>query len=153
MVMVVVTVASVASAQDDDDTMKASEAIIAQETAFLNAWASGNPLGHLSGFADDMTYFDDIGASDLLDGKRAIESYFGTLVGKIAPHHYEMVDPNVQLYDNVGILTLHYRGWMEDGTVLPLWKATSVYHKTGDDWRVVHAHWSLVKSAPAAEGN
>ena len=28
-------------------------------------------------------------------------------------------------------------------------KATSVYRRVKDDWRIVHAHWSLVKEPQA----
>jgi len=58
---------------------------------------------------------------------------------------YELVDPRVQVYGDIGILTLHYKASAADGAPLALWKATSVYRRTGSQRRIVHAHWSLVK--------
>lgn len=126
---------------------KALEAILAQERRALDQWSSGNPLGYLEIDADDVTYFDDIQASQRIDGKGEMKTYLESLAGKVPPHRYEIVDPKVQLYGDVGILTLHYQGTLEDGTPLPLWKATSVYRMAGDEWQIVHAHWSLVKAA------
>ena len=55
--------------------------------------------------------------------------------------------PRVQLFEDIGILTYRYVPTMPDGETGTLWKATTVYHLSGDDWRLVHAHWSLVKAA------
>ena len=54
------------------------------------------------------------------------------------------VDPKVQVYGEVAILTLQYHATV-DGQPGPPWKATSVYRMINDDWYAVHAHWSLVK--------
>jgi ketosteroid isomerase-like protein len=124
----------------------ARQAIVAQERRALTQWAEGNTLGYLDVDADDVTYFDDIGAHSLINGKEAMRAYFTSLRGRIPPHRYEMVDPNVQLYGNIGILTLRYRASTPDGTPLAQWKASSVYRRDRGEWRIVHAHWSLVKS-------
>jgi hypothetical protein len=58
-----------------------------------------------------------------------------------------LLDPKVQLYGDVGILTLRYQTYALDGKVGAHWKATSVYHRAENDWRIVHGHWSLVKGA------
>jgi len=128
---------------------QAAEAILAQERRALDQWSMGNPLGYLEIDADDVTYFDDIRASQRIDGKSEMKTYLETLVGKVPPHSYEIVDPRVQLYGTVGILTLRYQAASEDGTPFPAWKATSVYRKVGDEWQIVHAHWSLVKEPTA----
>ena len=122
-----------------------AQAILAQERRALDHWAAGNPLGYLDVDAADVTYFDDIGAQSRVEGIEAMRSYFTSLKGKIPPHKYEIVDPKVQVYGDIGILTLHYNASATDGTPLAHWKATSVYRRIGNEWRVVHAHWSLVK--------
>jgi ketosteroid isomerase-like protein len=124
---------------------EAEQAIIAQEHRALEQWAKGNPLGYLDIIADDVTYFDDIGAHARVDGIDAMRTYLTSLKGKIPPHRNEILDPNVQLYGDVGILTLRYHAYGADTQLLSRWKATSVYRRVDDQWRIVHAHWSLVK--------
>jgi ketosteroid isomerase-like protein len=125
------------------------QAIVAQERRALAQWAQGNPLGYLEVDADDVTYFDDIGAHARIDGKDAMRAYLTSLQGKIPPHRYELLDPRVQLYGDIGILTLRYRASTLDGKPAAHWKATSVYRRMGGEWRIVHAHWSLVKEDQA----
>lgn len=121
------------------------EAIVAQERRAMDRWAQGDPLGYLDIDAEDVTYFDDLGANSRINGIEAMRNYFTSLQGKIPPHRYEVVDPEVQVYGDVGILTLRYNAFAADGKPLAHWKATSVYHRRGNEWRIVHAHWSKVK--------
>ena len=76
-----------------------------------------------------------------------MRTYFTALQGKIPPHWYEILDPKVQVYGDIGILTLRYDAYGAAAQPLARWKATSVYRRTNDQWRIVHAHWSLVKAA------
>ena len=121
-------------------------AIIGRERELLERWSAGDPAGYLSAAAPDMTYFDDIGATEGLSGREAIRAYGASLVGKIPPHEYEMVDPRVQLVGEVGILTFRYHPSTADGTSLAPWKATSVYRRDGEGWSQIHAHWSMQKT-------
>lgn len=123
----------------------AEQAIVAQERRALEQWAQGNPLGYLDIDAPDVTYFDDIGAHSRIDGIAAMRTYLGSLKGRIPPHRYRMLEPKVQLYDDIGILTLRYEAFGADAQPVSRWKATSVYRRVDDQWRIVHAHWSLVK--------
>jgi hypothetical protein len=125
----------------------AEQAILAQERRALDQWAQGNPRGYGDRDADDVTYFDDIGAHSRIDGIAALRSYLASLEGKIPPHRYEIVVPKVQVYGDMGILTLRYDPYAADGKPLQRWKATSVYRRTAGEWRRVHAHWSMVKQA------
>ena len=122
----------------------AERAIVAQERRALEEWAKGNPLGYLEIAADDVTYLDDIGAHSRVSGRDSLRTYFTTLKGRIPPHRYEILDPKVQLYGDIGVLTLRYHAYGTDPQPLSRWKATSVY-RLDDQWRIVHAHWSLVK--------
>jgi uncharacterized protein (TIGR02246 family) len=121
------------------------QAILAQERRARDQWAQGNPLGYLDVDADDVTYFDDIGAQSRINGVEAMRTYFNSLKGKIPPHRYDVVDPKVQVYGDIGILTLRYNAYATDGKPLARWKASSVYRRTGGEWRIVHAHWSMLK--------
>jgi len=110
----------------------------------MDRWASGDPLGFSKNFADDATYFDDIAAQVRIDSLIEVQSYFKSLAGKIPPHTYEIVDPRVQVYDKIAIVTLRYHSSI-DGEQAPPWKATDVYRLTNGEWQIVHAHWSVVK--------
>ncbi len=125
----------------------AEEAILATERDALDRWSMGDPVGYVEAAADDMTYFDDIGAHARVDGIEAVRDYLSTLEGQIPPHRYEIVNPRVQVYGDVGILTLRYHPSSLDGETLTPWKATAVYRRVDERWRVVHTHWSMVKEA------
>lgn len=123
------------------------QAILAQERRALDRWAQGKPLQYFDRWAEDITYFDDIGAHRRIEGIVAMRNYAASLEGKVPPHHYELVDPKVQVYGDIGIVTLRYEPFGTDGVPLQRWKATLVYRRTGDEWRVVHAHWSMAKES------
>jgi len=118
--------------------------IIELEKLALNEFAKGNISGFALNFADDATYFDDIEAQHGLEGHEELKFYFDSLEGKVLEHKYELVNPKVQVYGNIAILTTRYNA-TKDGELLPSWKATSVYRLIGENWKVVHANWSLLK--------
>lgn len=144
---VVGLLAGLLSACDRGSTgrQETEQAILAQEHRALEQWAKGNTLGYLDIAADDVTYFDDIGAHERVNGIDALRTYLTSLKGKIPPHRYELLNPDVQLNGDIGILTLRYNAYGPNAQLLARWKATSVYRRMDDQWRMVHAHWSLVK--------
>jgi len=119
--------------------------ILTLEQNALDSYSKGNPIDFSDNFAEDATYFDDIGAHMRLDSIKEIKSYFVSQDGKVPPHNYELVNPKVQVYDDIAILTLRYHSTSLDGEPAPPWKATSVYRLLDGKWQVVHANWSLVK--------
>lgn len=121
------------------------QAVLAKERQANDQWSAGHPSGFPVNFADDVTYFDDIAAQTRIEGLEKLQNYFESLEGKIPPHSYELVDPKVQVYGDIAILTFQYHPTMSDGEPGSPWKATSVYHLNNEEWQVVHAHWSLVK--------
>jgi hypothetical protein len=127
----------------DQPTGDAEEDILAQERRGLDRWAAGDPQGYAHSGAADVTYFDDIAAATRIEGLGAWQDYLASL--EIPPHQYEIIDPMVQVYGDVGILTLHFHGLGPEGEVLSRWKATSVYRYYAGDWHTVHAHWSVIK--------
>ena len=130
--------------QDAQSDLDVEQTILAKERQALDHWSAGDPLGFAVNFADDVTYFDDISAQTRINGLEEMRKYFTTLAGKIPPHTYEIVDPKVQVYGDIAISTLHYHPII-DGEQGPPWKATDVYRLIDGEWRVVHAHWSLIK--------
>lgn len=146
LLVIVSLIFSSCDIQDSIPTQEEAEkAILAKENNSLDLWAQGDPVGFSNNFADDATYFDDIAAHTRIDGREEFEKYFKSLEGNIPPHSYKLVDPKIQVYGNIAILTLQYHSTLADGQSGPPWKATSVYRFSNGDWQVVHAHWSLVK--------
>jgi len=99
--------------------------------------------------ADDYTEFNP-GFPVRIDGKAMNASIYEaqnrsgdkTLLG-------EMVNPKVQVYGDVAILTYNYVGVSQakDGkTDNVLAKSTRVYAKTGGQWKLVHANFAPVVS-------
>lgn len=129
------------------DLESAQEAILAQEYRSLERWSQGDPVGYSAAAAPDITYLDDIGAQHRIEGIEALREYLTALQGQIPVHSYEVVDPKVQVLGDVGILTFRYHASSPDGGALPPWKATTVYRRGDGRWQMVHAHWSMVKSA------
>lgn len=74
-----------------------------------------------------------------------MRAYAASFDGKVPPHRYELVDPKVQVYGDIGIVTLRYEPFNPDGAPLQRWKASLVYRRTGSEWRVAPGHWSMVK--------
>lgn len=120
--------------------------ILARERQALDRWSQGQTTGYADVADDDITYFDDIGAQARVAGKPAVREYLTGLEGQIPPHNYEMVDPRVQVYGDVGVLTFLYHPSGPDGEPGQRWKATSVYRNVDGEWWAVHAHWSMIKA-------
>ncbi len=131
--------------QEQPSNEEIEQIILTLEQNALDSYSKGNPIGFSDNFAEDATYFDDIGAHMRLDNIEEVKNYFVSLDGKIPPHNYELVDPKVQVYDDIAVLTLQYHSTSLDGEPGPPWKATSVYRLLDGKWQVVHAHWSLIK--------
>jgi len=120
-------------------------AILSQERKALDEWAKGNPSEFSKHFASDATYLDDIAAQNRIEGIDEITAYFNSLEGKVPVHNYELINPKVQVYDDIAILTLRYNSTDENNEPGPPWKATSVYRFIDGNWKIVHANWSLIK--------
>jgi ketosteroid isomerase-like protein len=145
-ILVFMLFASCETKQETEKLENIEKVILSKERKSLDLWAQGDPLGYSENFAEDGTYFDDIAAQTRLDSLKEIRNYFTSLKGQIPPHKYEIVDPKVQVYGDIAILTMQYHSTTFDGQPGRPWKATSVYRLTNGDWHVVHAHWSLVKA-------
>jgi len=125
----------------------ADQVIIDLERAALDRWSGGNPMGYAQSAAEDVTYFDDIGAQSRIAGLPKVSEYLSALEDQIPEHRYEMVDPKVQSYGDFAVLTFRYQPSSLEGQLLTPWKATTVYRRTDAGWRMVHGHWSMLKSS------
>jgi ketosteroid isomerase-like protein len=136
----------------DADTI--AETIISLERQALGRWNQGDVEGQLKFYADEVTYFDPITAARL-DGWPAVAEYFRTLwAGKVNISRYEMLNPQVIAGTDLAILTYNLVNYVhaDDGSekTSTRWNSTQVYRRTGEQWRIVHVHWSFMKH-PAFE--
>jgi ketosteroid isomerase-like protein len=123
------------------------DAILAQARTDLDRWSEGDTEGYGQSAAYDITYFHNVPAHPRVDGIQAFREYLAALRGQIPPHKYEIVDPKVQVYGSVGILTLQYHAFSPQGEPLVRGRGTCVYRKTDGAWEMVHAHWSGLEDA------
>lgn len=95
----------------------------------------------------EMTYFDP-SLEKRLDGSKAFSELCKSAEGKFTIDEYEMVDPKVQVYGEIAILSYNLVDYSKTSQGVEqkfLWNSTEVYHKEGGDWRIVHSHWSFTK--------
>lgn len=121
--------------------------IIDKEKDALNSWAEASIIGYTKHFDNEATYVDDIMAQNRIDGLTDLQAYANKLDGMnmIKKHRYDFVNPKVQVMNDVVILSFQYHPYdLQDNSPLTKWKATSVYAFKDNDWKVVHANWSLL---------
>lgn len=127
--------------------MELSNSILNLEREALDHWSAGDPEGYSKHAADDITYFDDIGAQNRIESLDALRNYASGLKEMIPPHKYEMVGSKVQLFGDTAILTYHYHPFTFEGNPLTKWRASVVYNNSSGEWKMVHANWTMEKGA------
>ena len=138
----------------DVDTITAT--ILSLERDALDRWNKGDVEGSLEIYADDVTYFDPITA-ERIDGRSAVADYFRRFwAGKVRILRSEIVNPQVVTDGHVAALSYNLVNYIHaaDGSEAEgtRWNSTQVYRRTGDQWRVVHVHWSFTKDPAATQG-
>jgi ketosteroid isomerase-like protein len=119
-----------------------AQEILALERAALDRWGKGDPDGYLEISDPDVVYFDPF-QPRRVDGLAALSAMYGELRGKIRIDRDEIVDPTVQVYGEVAVLTFRFNS--QCGESQMRWNATEVYRRTADGWRIVHTHWSFTQ--------
>ena len=125
---------------------------VALTRAALDRWGGGDIQGPLELYAPDITYFDPL-QEKRIDGIEAMRKIYAPLAGKLKIGRYEMIDPKVQRYGGVAILTFNLVDdviWAPEspGNVRVSWNCTQVYARINKKWRVVSEHWSFIKPEP-----
>ncbi len=129
--------------QEQVSNEEIEQTILTLEQNALDRWANEDQIGFSDNFAEDATLFDFVEAHVRIDGIENLKKYFASFQGKVPIHKYELINPKVQVYGEMAILSFWWK--IEDEIGEPSWKATSVYRLHNDTWKVVHAHWSEVK--------
>jgi ketosteroid isomerase-like protein len=118
--------------------------IIALEEAALTRWGKGDPSGYLEITAPDVVYFDPY-IPERVDGVNKLEEYYRkALWGQVFYDRFELLNPCVQVCNDVAVLTFNYASY-KDG--LPdRWNCTEVYRRSPDGmWRIIQSHWSYTE--------
>lgn len=127
----------------DSTKMTPEEKIIEQERTFLNRWITGDTFGFIEAAAEEITYFDP-GLDKRCTGKNAFHNWIASFSGTFSFPDYELLDPQVQMHGDIGILTFNFVGLMQDGSK-EYWNTTDVYKLIDGDWKLISSHWSQTK--------
>ena len=134
--------AASAAAQADDPAVE----IVALEKAMLDRWGTGDTLAFVENAARDITYFDP-SLEKRLDGREAFEKMFVPIKGTFRVPKYEMVDPKVQSYGDIAVLSYNMVDYNERGIAAYRMNVTEVFNRQGGRWMLVHSHFSITKPA------
>ncbi|MBI2817959.1 MAG: DUF4440 domain-containing protein [Acidobacteria bacterium] len=125
--------------------------LVTLERSALDRWVKLDPEGYLSLMAPDVTYFDPT-TETRIDGLQAMQKRLEPIKNLTLPFkdpRYEMIDPKVQRYGDVALLTFNLTnyGKVQDGSevVLARWNSTEVYSRIDGKWKITHSHWSYIK--------
>ena len=117
--------------------------IINKEKEALDRWKTGDTFGFIEIAADDITYFDP-GLEKRITGKKEFQDHLASFNGTFSFPDYKLLNPQVQLYGDIGVLTFNFVGFSEEGKV-DKWNTTEVYRLIEGDWKIVSSHWSKTK--------
>lgn len=125
----------------NDENIK--KLILEMEIKALEKWNKGDSSGYLNIYSPDFTYFDPF-QEKRLDGFEKIQDLYNSLDGSVNITHYEMIDPIVQLSEGMAVLTYNLISYTDE--TIYKWNCTEVYQlREGNQWKIVHNHWSLIK--------
>jgi hypothetical protein len=126
----------------------AAQEIIAIERAALDRSDKGDPDGFVEISDADVVYFDPFLEGPVF-GVDALRDYYHSNLG-YEQGAGEMVDPRVQVVDGMAVLTFNYISRLEGSGRITRWNTTEVYRRTGDGWRIIHTHWSIMRAEAAS---
>lgn len=123
-----------------------AQEIIARERASFEAWQKKDRAFMEDYLTDDATYFGPTSPYRYSDPKHNFLPRFEQYAEAHKVLDYSILNPLVQIYGDVAILTYNEEVTADDGGKVSSYtgKATSVYLRGKDGhWRAVHGHESL----------
>jgi ketosteroid isomerase-like protein len=130
--------------QSGSSSQQTADEVIAIVKAQWAADAQKNVAEGMKNIADDYTEFNSDFATRI-EGKRMATRFSEAQTNGVGQNlAAEMLNPKVQMYGDVAILSYNYAGMAKDkdGTVKPSKaKSTRVYAKIGGKWMLVHANF------------
>ena len=119
------------------------ELLVLEKTA-LDVWyGESDPTIYIQQFADKATYFDPWSGGKIVD--EALKVYLTGFTGNIPNCNYEILNPRVDLYDDIAIFTFNVNSTVKADNSVVFWNTTHIFTRTGDGWKKVHANWSFGK--------
>lgn len=120
-----------------------SERILSLQKKALDHWARGRRAEYFLHADPELVYFDDHGGQEGYYGLEAVLSYVKDLNHEELPtHSYEMVSPQVQVFGDSCVLTFVYLAFSSEDEMQRKSRATVVYTKKDEEWKMAHVHWS-----------
>lgn len=126
--------------------------LIERERIVLDRWLAADTLAYAQRSDPDVVYFDTY-APQRIDGLDALTKHLSGIAtniramlearGKTRLDRHEMLRPRVQAFGEVALLTFDWVAYIDADS--QRWRATVLFRRQGDDWRMVHAHWSVVQ--------
>jgi len=116
--------------------------ILAKEKATLDRWYNGDPMGFIDNSWEDVTYFDP-SLKARIDSIGAFKNLLTPIVGMIHIPAHKMDKPLVQVFGDIVILT--FTDVFTVGENTSRWHATEIYQRRGNDWKLIHSHWTESK--------
>src|SRR5437879_2832819 len=126
--------------------------LVALERSALNRWIKLDPQGYLDLQAPEVTYFDPFTEKrvDGLDAMQVRLAPMKTMKPPFTDPRYDMIDPKVQRHGDEALLTFNLVNYgKQPGAperVLTSWNSTVFYRRIGGTWKIIHIHWSFIKS-------
>lgn len=120
------------------------EILIEKEKAALDRWAKGDTSGYTELGAENITYFAE-GSDTLIVGFKAFKAANDVIDGQFTIPRYEMIEPQVRYIGNVGLLTYALSNFNKAGEITSRWKSTEIYQNFGNEWKLIHSHWTLIR--------
>lgn len=101
-------------------------------------------MGYVELFVEEETntYYDP-GVDRQIVGITALRERYKTFAGLVHVPKYEVVSPMIQLVGEAAVVTYTLNEYADDGSYLTRWRATEVRIQVGDQWKMIHSHWSL----------
>ena len=158
MYFLVVTTISfiITNCTQDNNSVSAEEitqTIINLEKGALDRWGAGDPWGYSEIYADEITYFSP-GTERRLNGIDTMNALFKPIVGEVTVDHYDLINPKVQIYENVAVLTFNSISYLPTAKRTlreSHWNCTEVYIKINEKWKIIHSHWSRPPTNPKTD--
>ena len=117
--------------------------IIKLEKAALERWTHGDPSGYLELSASDVVYFDPF-VEKRVDGLETLSKMYEAIHGQVKVDRYEMIDPLVQVTEQMAVLTFNLISY--SGDCIQKWNSTEVFRlEPSGSWKIIHTHWSLTQ--------
>lgn len=116
--------------------------ILAKEQATLDRWYNGDPMGFIDNSWEDVTYFD----ASLMARADSIEAFRNILtpiIGQIHIPAHKFDKPLVRIFGDIAVLTFTDVFNIKENTAR--WHATEIYQRRGNDWKLIHSHWTESK--------